>query len=120
MSYFLQMLPFIVANAANNAGANVTPGNSSFMDSLLGWGAGIGGGIVAIFLIVSLVKDGIEFAKGQGSVSIWKILGKAIFLILIIGLIFLATNYKTLGNTAKSIGQDAINTVNNEVNVILP
>ncbi|MBQ8218185.1 MAG: hypothetical protein IJZ79_02675 [Bacilli bacterium] len=113
MSYILQYLPIIIATASS-------PTTSTFMDKVLGWAAGIGGAIIAIFLIVSLVKDGIEFAKGQGSVSIWKILGKAIFLILIIGLVFLATNYKTLGNTAKGIGDKAINTVNNEINVILP
>ena len=115
MSYLLQFLPFMVAFAQQTG-----PTTSTFMDRLLGWGAGIGGGIIALFLIVSLVKDGIEFAKGQGSVSIWKIVGKALFLILIIGLVFLATNYKTLGNTAKGIGDKAINAVNNEMNVILP
>ena len=113
--YLMQFIPFIVANA--NAPAVK---NSTFIDNLVGWGAGIGGGIIALFLVVSLVKDGIEFAKGQGSVSIWKILGKAVFLILIIGLIFLAVNYKSLGNTASSVGNKAINTVNNEVNTVLP
>ena len=115
MTYiFARLFPLITAFA------NATPGNSTFITKLVGWAAGIGGGIVAVFLIVALVKDGIEFAKGQGSVSIWKILGKAIFLILIIGLIFLATNYKSLGNTAKSVGNKAIKTVNTEVNNVLP
>lgn len=107
---YLKFMPFMIAFA----------GNESFVDKLVKWAAGFGGGIVAVFLIVSLVKDGIEFAKGQGSVSIWKILGKAIFLILIIGLVFLAQNYKTLGNTAKGIGDKAVNTVNTEMNNILP
>lgn len=115
MAYVLaKVLPFIVAFANNG------PASSTFISNLVSWAAGIGGGIVAVFLIVSLVKDGIEFAKGQGSVSIWKILGKAVFLILIIGLIFLAINYTSLGNTAKSIGDKAINTVNTEVNSVLP
>lgn len=112
--YLMQFMPFVVANAA----PSVT--ESNFVNNLVGWGAGIGGGIIALFLIVSLVKDGIEFAKGQGSVSIWKILGKAVFLILIIGLIFLAVNYKSLGDTASKVGNKAINTVNNEVNTVLP
>lgn len=115
ISLALKFLPFVTAYAASPA---VTA--PSFISGLIGWGAGLGGGIIALFLIVSLVKDGIEFAKGQGSVSIWKIIGKALFLILIIGLIFLATNYSSLGNTAKEIGNKAINTVNNEVNVVLP
>lgn len=115
MAYFLtKLLPFIIAFANNG------PKDSTFITNLVSWAAGIGGGIVAVFLIVSLAKDGIEFAKGQGSVSIWKILGKAVFLILIIGLIFLAMNYKSLGNTAKSVGDKAINTVNTEVNSVLP
>jgi len=117
MEFILQYLPFVIAFANNTA---AQPATSSFMDKLISWGAGVGGGIIALFLIVALVKDGIEFAKGQGSVSIWKILGKALFLILIIGLVFLAMSYKSLGNTAKSIGNDVINTVNNEVNTIIP
>lgn len=115
MSILAQFLPFIIAAA--DGPAIQSP---AFIDKLIGWGAGLGGGLVALFLIISLVKDGMEFAKGQGSVSIWKILGKAIFLILIIGLVFLATNYKKLGNTAKSVGDKAVNTVNTEVNNILP
>ena len=111
----IKYCPFLVAFAE---GATIqTPG---FIDKVVGWSAGLGGGLVAVFLIVSLVKDGIQFAKGQGSVSIWAILGKALFLILIIGLIFLALNYSTLGNTAKNIGDKGINSVVNETNKILP
>lgn len=115
MNILAQFLPFITAAANNNSATS-----STFIDGLVSWGAGIGGGIVALFLIVALVKDGIEFAKGQGSVSIFKILGKAVFLVLIIGLVFLAVNYKSLGNTAMSIGQNALNTVETEMNTILP
>ncbi len=111
----MKYCPFLVAFAE---GATLqTP---SFINNIVGWAAGLGGGLVAIFLIVSLVKDGIQFAKGQGSVSIWAILGKALFLILIIGLIFLALNYTTLGNAAKNIGNKGINTVVNETNTIIP
>lgn len=115
MSFLLKFLPFVMAFAKQ-----ATTTQPSFMSKVISWVAGLGGGIVAIFLIVSLVKDGIEYAKGQGSVSIWKILGKALFLILIIGLIFLAVNYEDLGNKAKDIGNSAVNTVNNEINTILP
>lgn len=110
MAIFAKILPFTWAFAATE---------SSFMTNLVKWAAGIGGGIIALFLIVSLVKDGIEFAKGQGSVSIFKIIGKALFLILIIGLVFLAVNYKNLGTTASNLGNGVINKVNNEANVIL-
>ena len=114
MGYLLKFLPFVTAFAEDEA---VQP---SFMDGVIKWAASIGGAIIAIFLIISLVKDGMEFAKGQGSVSIWKILGKAVFLILIIGLIFLAQNYQTLGTTAQGIGNNAFNVIGNEVNSILP
>lgn len=106
---FAKILPFTLAFAATENG---------FMTNLVQWAAGIGGGIIAVFLIVSLVKDGIEFAKGQGSVSIFKIIGKALFLILIIGLIFLAVNYNSLGTTASDLGNDVINIVNNEANML--
>lgn len=115
MCFLLKFLPFVMAYAANT-----TVTQPSFISKIIGWAAGLGGGIVAIFLIVSLVKDGIEFAKGQGSVSIWKILGKALFLILIIGLIFLAVNYQSLGNKASNIGNDAVNAIDTEMNTILP
>lgn len=104
--------PFILAFATGGA----TVETSSTMNSIIGWAAGIGGGIIAIFLIVSIVKDGIEFAKGQGSVSIWKIVGKVLFLILCIGLIFLATNYDELGNKMKDVGSNAVDTINSEFN----
>ena len=109
-AFFAKILPFTMAFAATE---------STFMSNLVKWAAGIGGGIIALFLIVSLVKDGIEFAKGQGSVSIFKIIGKALFLILIIGLVFLAVNYKSLGSTAEKLGNNVIQKVNNEANVIL-
>lgn len=75
--------------------------------TILKYVAGIGGGIVAIFLIVSLVKDAISYASG-GSGSVWKIIGKVLFLILIIGIIFLALNWQALGNTASDIGSNIL------------
>lgn len=112
MAILIKYLPFIMAFAT-------TPPKNSFISGVVTWAAAIGGGIVAIFLVVSLVKDGIEFAKGQGSVSIFKIIGKALFLILIIGLIFLAVNYDTLGQQAQNVGNKAIGTVNNEIGNII-
>lgn len=107
-------LPIIVASADTKVKT------SSFIDNLVGYGAGVAGGIVALFLIISIAKDGFEFAKGQGAVSIWKILGKIIFLILLIGFIFLAVNYSTLGDQAQNIGNKAINTINSEAGNVLP
>ena len=116
MNIATTFLPFYAAYAGTAGAAT----ESSFITTIVQWAAGIGGGIIALFIIVSLVKDGMEFAKGQGSVSIWKILGKVCFLILVIGLVFLSTGYMSLGNTAKSIGDKGLNTVQEEVNVLLP
>lgn len=87
---------------------------SGTMNKVIGWVAGIGGGIVAIFLVISIVKDGLEYAKGNGSGSPLKIIGKVLFLLLMIGLIFLATNYASIGNKAKGIGNTVVNKVSSE------
>ena len=107
-AFVLKYLPFCTAFAA-----------SGTMGKIVQWAAGIGGGVVALFLIISLAKDGIGLAKGSGDSSILKIIGKALFLILIIGLIYLAVNYDSLGNKAKNIADKGVNTVDTEVNKAL-
>lgn len=102
-NFLPQFLPFTIAFADD-----ATATTPTFVTNILGYAGGIGGAVVAIFLIVSIVKDAISLANGQGSTSIWKIIGKVALLILMIGLIFLAMNYTSLGNTAKNIGQGAI------------
>lgn len=104
-AFVLKYLPFCTAFAANGT-----------MTKIVKWAAGIGGGIVAIFLIISLAKDGIGLAKGSGDSSVLKIIGKALFLILIIGLIYLAMSYDSLGKKAKNIANKGVNTVNTEIN----
>ena len=110
--FFAKFLPFINAFATEDAGDAKT---STTLNSIISWVAGIGGGIVAIFLIISLVKDGVGMAKGSGDSSILKIISKALFLILIIGLIFVAVKYHTWGNTAKGIADSGLNKINNEI-----
>lgn len=105
-AFVLKYLPFCTAFAEG----------SGTMSTIVTWAAGIGGGIVALFLIISLAKDGIGLAKGSGDSSILKIIGKALFLILIIGLIYLAVNYNDLGNKAQNIANKGVGIVNNEVN----
>lgn len=95
---------------------NVT--ESSFMTGVVQWAAGIGGAIIAIFLIIAIAKDGIAYAKTGGSVL--PIIGKVLFLILCIGLIFLAVNYASLGNTASDIAGRAVDVVDSEASNILP
>ena len=110
--FFAKFLPFITAFADDAASAET----SSTLNNVISWVAGIGGGIVAIFLIISLVKDGVGMAKGSGDSSIFKIIGKALFLLLIIGLIFVAVKYDTWGQKAESIASTGINKVDGEVN----
>ena len=108
-AFVLKYLPFCTAFAAN----------TTTMGKIVGWAAGIGGGVVALFLIISLAKDGIGLAKGSSDSSILKIIGKALFLILIIGLIYLAVNYESLGKKAENIAGKGVNTVDTEVNKAL-
>ena len=119
--FFAKFLPFIyafadkTASAAKDAGAAESNGT---LNSIISWVAGIGGGIVAIFLIISLVKDGVGMAKGSGDSSILKIISKALFLILIIGLIFVAVKYHTWGEKAQSVASTGINKVDSELGTV--
>ena len=94
---------------------NVT--ENSFMTGVVQWAAGIGGAIIAIFLIIAIAKDGIAYAKTGGSVL--PIIGKVLFLILCIGLIFLAVNYAPLGNKAAEIAGTGVDIVGSEAGNIL-
>ena len=62
----------------------------------------IGGALVAIALIISIVKDAMGYLKGSGSNSIGKIIGKVLLLIVMIGIIAVAQ-----GGGFKSLGQHA-------------
>lgn len=89
---------------------------NTFVQNIVKWGAGVGGGIIALFLIYAIVKDGIAYAKGGG--SIFPIIGKVLFLLLCIGLIFLALNYTNIGKQFRSMGNKAVNIVVNQANQI--
>lgn len=104
-----KFLPFMVVFAEG----------SEIIGNLVKWAATIGGGLVACFLIYAIVKEGIAYAKGSGSGSVLGIIGKALFLILMIGIIFLAQNYQNLGNTAKDLGQKGVDAVNENVGEII-
>lgn len=71
---------------------NMMLSSSDFMSHTMSWMISMTAGIIALFLIVTIVKNGIEYAKGYSSGSIFKILGKAMFLFVIMGLVFVATN----------------------------
>lgn len=95
--------------AVENPGGSVS--ENSLMTGVVRWAAGIGGGLIALFLIVSIVKNAVGYAKGSGSSSIFKIIGEALFLILLIGLIFIAVRYTSLGNTASGIAEQGVQIV---------
>lgn len=116
----MQNAPVIIAHAAEE-GAKATGGSdgSSFVAKLVKWVGGTAGGIVAILLMVSIAKDVFGLATGKGQTSPIKIVGKVLFLILCIGLIYLATNYNSLGNTASDLGQKAVDTFNSDANDLL-
>lgn len=105
-----RLLPFLFAFADGEVST------SSNMDNVIGWIAGIGGGIVGICLIISLIKDGLGYAKGQGDASVFKIIGKVIFLIVIIGLIYAAAHYDDLGKKGQTIANEGVKIANEEIN----
>ena len=94
------------------------PTENTFMSGVVKWAAGIGGAIIALFLIYAIVKDGINYAKGSGSV--FPIIGKVLFLILCIGLIFIAINYNKLGQSASNIADQGVNVVQEQAGEIMP
>ena len=96
-----------------------TPSATQFVTTIGAWGAGA----LALVLIWSLVKEGIAYGKGSGTGSLWGIIGKALTLILMLGIIYLAINYDTsLKSTAEGFGNklvDVTETVVNEVDSAL-
>jgi uncharacterized membrane protein YdbT with pleckstrin-like domain len=110
MTKLMSVLPFVTAFAQQAPAGNAT------VSRIVAWIGGIGGGIVAIMLIISLVKDGIGIAKGSGDSSVLKIAGKILFLIIIIGLIAIAVNYASLQTMGQGLGNKAINEVNSQLN----
>jgi len=107
---WLQFCPVVTAFAAD--------GDSSFIGKVVKWAGGIGGGLVAIALIISLVKDALEMSKGGGNASPIKIVGKALLLILVLGLIGLAMNYDSLTTKGKTVGNIIVNEAENQANEI--
>ena len=88
------------------------------LSKLVSWFAGICAAIIALFLLYGIMKDGIELAKGSGSGSIWKIVGKVLTLVIMIGFIWVVANgYSrtgTLGSAGETIG-NKLTTVTNGV-----
>jgi len=96
--------PFVVSFAADH--------ESSIIDGVVQYGGSVAAGIVAIFLMISIVKDAVGYAKGSGNSSVLKIVGKVIFMIIMLGLIYLAVSYKDLGKRGQDLSNKGFNIVN--------
>ena len=84
--------------------------------TVAGWGAGI----LAAILIATVVKEGLQYIKGSGSVSLWSILGKVIILVLMLGFILLTSDYgKNYGPFANLWGQKVVNTTSELANELI-
>lgn len=97
--------PFVVSFADNNH-------DSSIIDGVVQYGGSVAAGIVAIFLMISIVKDAVGYAKGSGNSSVLKIVGKVIFMIIMLGLIYLAMNYDDLGKKGQDLSNKGFDIVN--------
>ena len=111
LAFFVKFAPFVQAFALNVSADTTAAGSSSTMTTVVRWAAGVIGGIVAILLMVSIAKDAIQYAKGGGSVSIPKIIGKVIFMLIMIAIIFVAANYKSAADTGAELANKGMNTI---------
>lgn len=98
--------PFIVSFAAKDSH------DSSIIDGVVQYGGSVAAGIVAIFLMISIVKDAVGYAKGSGNSSVLKIVGKVVFMIIMLGLIYLAISYKDLGKKGQDLSNKGFDIVN--------
>ena len=92
-------------------------GTGDLAEGVLKTVATVGGALVGIALIISIVKDAMGYLKGSGSNSIGKIIGKVLLLIVLIGIITIAGNrgFDKLGQKA---GQKADNVMTDVVDDI--
>ena len=86
-------------------------------ENILSWVAGIGGALVGAFMIISIIKDAFQYVKGSGKVSIVGLISKVLILVLMIGLIVMASTggFTALGNTLAQKGTNLINETVNEI-----
>jgi hypothetical protein len=113
----LTMLAAAVLPVVNQVSMVLAAQGPSIGSKIVGWAAGAGGAVLAVFLIIGIVKDGIAYAKGGGSVL--PIIGKVLFLLLCIGLIYFAVSYATTGEIFKGLAGKVVNEVNKEANTLL-
>ena len=93
-------------------------GTAGITNRLLQTVATVGGALVGIALIISIVKDAMGYLKGSGSNSIGKIIGKVLLLIVMIGIITIAgtRGFDNLGNQAGKKASDVVSNVVEDIN----
>jgi hypothetical protein len=114
LAFFVKFAP-IMDVFATNLSISATTTSSSTMSKVVSWAAAIIGGVVAILLMVSIAKDAVQYAKGGGSVSIPKIIGKVLFMLIMIAIIFVAANYQTAASTGESLANTGLNAVSSAI-----
>ena len=114
LAFFVKFAPFMDV-WATNLSITASTTSSSTMSKVVSWAAAIIGGVVAILLMVSIAKDAIQYAKGGGSVSIPKIIGKVLFMLIMIAIIFVAANYQTAASTGESLANTGLNAVSSAI-----
>lgn len=81
------------------------------LDNVLGNIGNIAGIIGGIILVIVLVKGIADYVKGEGTIG--KIVIKVLCILLLIGLIVVATHISTLQNTMGGVATSAVNVVTN-------
>lgn len=81
------------------------------IQNIVAFAAGIVGGLIALFMIFAILMEAKNLIKGEGSASIWKLLGKVLVFILMIGLVYVAISYSSLGKKAKNIANSGVDAV---------
>lgn len=105
----------VLNNLAILATDNVT--TVTLGENILKWCAGLGGALIAVALIFSIVKDAIGYAKGTGSNSVGKMVGKVIVVFVMLGIVALAINWTSIANGfGKRVTEAGQNVVENVVN----
>ena len=88
------------------------------MEGLVEKAAALIAAFIAIVLIFRIGKKAWTYIKGSGEASIWSIIADVLVLLLMIGIVYVAMNYKNLGNKAANVANQAINIIEDTANDI--
>ena len=104
--FIAKFLPFIPVAAEG----------STTMANVVKWGGGICGGLMALFLLISLTKDVFAMIKGSGDASLFKIIGKVATVIIILVITVMVINYGA--GLAENPGSDQDGLMNTGKNLL--